>query len=129
MDSLTPALLQSLYAHPLRSLLSFSEYSDPLGDLILLLPQMENINAFLAFSSSNLLLSLSGYSATQYRSLSGLCFLFQSSKSSSSCACLHIYSTPSWRSLFPTERSVVLGSYAPFAPAQCPPGRAPQNPQ
>jgi hypothetical protein len=44
-----------VFARKALSVLSFHEHSDPLGDLILLLPQMENINAFLAFSSSNLL--------------------------------------------------------------------------
>jgi hypothetical protein len=51
---------------------------------------------------------------------------FQNSKSSLHfCGLLHTSSTPFWRSIFSTERSVVMGSLCtPFAPAQCPPGRA-----
>jgi hypothetical protein len=52
---------------------------------------------------------------------------FQNSKSSFlCCACLHTFSTPSWRSIFSsfTEHSTVLSSCALMHFARCPPGRA-----
>jgi hypothetical protein len=66
-DSSTSALLQSLLMHTLvLSLLSFYKPLRPLRDFVFLpSPTDGEYNAFLASCSSNLLLSLSGCSATQ----------------------------------------------------------------
>jgi hypothetical protein len=59
-------LLQSLYPHTVLSLLSFSDYLDPFGDLVFLLPLVENMDApLLSFYSRKFLTESSRYPRTQ----------------------------------------------------------------
>jgi hypothetical protein len=87
--------------------------------------QMEISDALLAILySSNLLLSVSGCSTTLRRSLSGFFLQLQNSRSSLPVpVCTSTQCPPSRVSSYRTSSSSIL-SCAPYAPAQCPPGRA-----
>ena len=101
-DSLTSAPLQSLHAHKVLSLLSFSNTHiskeiNPSSSLL----QMENLDALLAILCSiNLLLSVLGCSTTLWRSSSGFFLNYRTWQSSLPlCAYLHTVSMPSWQSV------------------------------
>jgi hypothetical protein len=100
---LTSAPLQSLYAHTVLSLLSFSTLR-PLRDFILLPFSLRwrMLDALLAIlCSSNLLLSLQGVQQPCEDPSVDSSSNSQNSKSSLlSCACLHTYSMPTWQSIF-----------------------------
>jgi hypothetical protein len=123
-------LAESSRAHNVLSLLSFYEYSDPLWDFVLLLPQMENeMDALLAILLLKPLLEYSWVFNNPVKVPSvGFSSNFQNSKSSFfCCACLHTLSTPSWRSLFLPQN--VQQFCSPLSGAsmrllECPAGRA-----
>ena len=125
---MTPASVESSRARVL-SLLSFHKYSDPLRDFVLLLPQMGNeMDALLAILLLKPLLECFWVFNNPVKVPSvDLSSNFQNSKSSFLyCACLHTFSTPSWRSIFSSfmEHSTVLSSCALMHFTRCPPGRA-----
>jgi hypothetical protein len=131
-------LLDAHLAKPSRILNDFvSLNSQPSSFLCALLAHTRSMPTWQSFSellrasdfyfqTLNGVLEYSRVFGNPMKILQWILLLVQNSKNSLlSCHCLHTFSMPSWRSISPTERSVVLGSfYTPFAPAQCPPGRA-----
>ena len=96
-------LAESSRAHSVISLLRFYEYSDPLWDFVLLLPQMENeMDILLTILLLKPLLAYSWVFSNPVKvSLVGFSSNFQNSKSSFFCCdFLHTLSMPSWWSLF-----------------------------
>jgi hypothetical protein len=130
----TSALLAESSRTRVLSLLSLRKHSDPLGDFSFFLPQMENkMDAFLAILRlkrplAESLWVFSNPVKVPSVDLSSLPELKEFS--SPSCAYLHTFSTPFWRSLFCYRTFSSSGSsLCTHALAQCPPGRASQNPQ
>jgi hypothetical protein len=113
LNSQPSSFLCTLLAHT-RSMPTWQSFSELLRDSDFYLQTLNGV------------LEYSGVFSNPMKILQWILLLVQNSKSSLlSCACLHTFSTPSWQSISPIERSVVLGSfYMPFAPAQCPPRRA-----
>jgi hypothetical protein len=121
---LTSTPLQSLHAHTVLSLLSFSTLR-PLRDFILLpSPQMENLDALLAILySSNLLLSLQGVQQPCEDPSVDSSFKFQNSKSSL-LLCLSAQCLNAHLAEYLLQNIQQFCLLCTYAPAQCPLGRA-----
>jgi hypothetical protein len=129
---------------PPLSLLSFCKHSDPLRDFVLLLPQMENkmMPSWLSPLLKQPLAESFWVFSNPVKILQWILpFKLQNSKSSLLLLCLpaHFLDALLAEYLLSTERSAVLFCTLHLldsescalldAPAQCPPGRALQNPQ